>query len=56
MNETQLRQVLAALVMSSPHTDRLYRWKDAEWIDQRAEAIKLVDKLLRERVRRETAP
>lgn len=53
MNDAQLRQVLAALVMSSPHTDRLYRWQDDSWVAQRAEAIALVDKLLSERTSRE---
>lgn len=41
-----IRQALAALAMSSQHTDSLHRWKDEEWIKQRAEAINALAALI----------
>lgn len=42
MNQEDLKTVLSALVMSSPHLDALYRWKDPAWLAQRWAAIELL--------------
>lgn len=42
MKQEDIKTVLRALVMSSPHTDALYRWKDPAWHAQRREAIELL--------------
>lgn len=42
MDVDALKTIMRALVMSSPNTDALYRWKDPEWQAQRAEAINMV--------------
>ena len=31
MNQEDLKTILRALAMSSPHTDALHRWKDPAW-------------------------
>lgn len=42
MKQEDMKTILRALQMSSPHTDALYRWQDPEWHAQRREAIELL--------------
>ena len=37
-----LQMALAALRMSSPNLDSLYRWQDASWAQQRSEALRAI--------------
>jgi len=45
ISEAQLELLQKALILSSPHTDSLYRWKDADWISMRKQAIEVAQNI-----------